>query len=58
MAIEEGVDVVFVADDIAFKTGTFVSPDVFKPFWLPRMKKISSLVGTLDCQLCSIAAAT
>ena len=43
MAIEEGVDVVFVADDIAFKTGTFVSPDLFKPFWLPRMKKIIQL---------------
>lgn len=43
IAIEEGVDVVFTADDIAFKSGTFVRPELFKDFWLPRMKKIIKL---------------
>ena len=43
MAIEEGVDIIFVADDIAFKSGTFVRPELFKGFWLPRMKKIIQL---------------
>jgi len=43
IAIEEGVDVVFTADDIAYKSGTFVRPEEFKPFWLPRMKKIIQL---------------
>lgn len=43
IAIEEGVDVIFVADDIAFKTGTFVKPDLFKGVWLPRMNKLIKL---------------
>lgn len=40
MAIEEGVDFIFFADDIAFKTGTFVEPGVFKEIWLPRALKV------------------
>jgi len=43
IAIEEGIDVLFLADDIAFKTGTFVKPDVFKEIWLPRAKRIVQL---------------
>ena len=39
VAIEEGVDFLFFADDIAFKTGTFVEPSLFKKFWLPRAKR-------------------
>jgi uroporphyrinogen decarboxylase len=40
MAIEEGVDFLFLADDIAFKSGTFIEPAMFKKFWLPRAKKL------------------
>ncbi len=29
-----------VADDIAFKSGLFVRPDLFRSLWFPRMKKI------------------
>jgi uroporphyrinogen decarboxylase len=38
--LEAGIDVVFVADDYAWKQGTFVRPKVFKEIWLPRMAKI------------------
>ncbi len=40
IAVEEGVDVLFMADDIAFKSGTFVEPDSFKELWMPRAKRI------------------
>ncbi|MEI7901502.1 MAG: uroporphyrinogen decarboxylase family protein [bacterium] len=40
IAVEEGVDVLFLADDIAFKSGTFVEPESFKELWLPRAKRI------------------
>ena len=38
--IEEGIDVVFVADDYAWKQGTFINPKLFKELWFPRMAKI------------------
>jgi uroporphyrinogen-III decarboxylase len=38
--IQAGVDVVYPADDVAFKSGLFVRPDIFKPMWVPRMKRI------------------
>ncbi len=40
IAVEEGVDVLFLADDIAFKSGTFVEPESFKELWMPRAKRI------------------
>ena len=40
MAIDEGIDFLFAADDIAYKQGTFVEPCLFKDLWLGRMKKI------------------
>ncbi len=40
MAIEEGVDFLFFADDIAFKTGTFIEPKMFKELWLPRALRL------------------
>lgn len=40
IAMEEGVDFLFFADDIAFKSGTFVEPGLFKELWLPRVHKI------------------
>lgn len=38
--IEEGIDLVFVADDYAWKQGTFISPKLFKEMWFPRMARI------------------
>ena len=43
IAIEEGIDVLFLADDIAFRSGTFVNPVLFKELWMARMKKIIQL---------------
>lgn len=40
IAIEEGVDFIFFADDIAYKSGTFVEPNLFKELWLPRVHRI------------------
>ena len=33
-------DFIWVADDIAFKTGPFFSPDVYRGLFLPRLKKV------------------
>jgi uroporphyrinogen decarboxylase len=35
--------VLFFADDIAFKSGTFVEPESFKELWLPRAEKLLKL---------------
>ncbi len=39
-AVSEGVDFVFPADDVAFKTGLFIPPKIFKEIWVPRMARI------------------
>ena len=31
---------IFFADDIAYKSGLFIQPEVFKPIWLPKLKRI------------------
>ena len=38
--VKEGVDFIFPADDVAFKTGLFIPPKIFKEIWLPRMARI------------------
>jgi len=38
--VAEGVDFIFPADDVAFKTGLFIPPEIFKELWTSRMKKI------------------
>jgi len=43
IAIEEGVDVLFFADDIAFKSGSFVEPDSFRELWMPRAQELLKL---------------
>jgi hypothetical protein len=43
IAIEEGVAVLFFADDIAFKSGTFVEPQSFSEIWMPRARRIIKL---------------
>ena len=39
-AVNEGVDFVFPADDVAFKTGLFIPPKIFKDLWVSRMSRI------------------
>lgn len=39
-AIEEGVDIVYAADDFAWKNGCMIPPKLFKEIWLPRMARI------------------
>jgi uroporphyrinogen decarboxylase len=38
--VQAGVDILFGADDFAFKTGLFVRPDVFKKVWRPHYDRI------------------
>ncbi len=40
VAINAGVDIMFFADDVAYRTGTFVNPSLFKELWFPHMKKL------------------
>ena len=40
VALDAGLSFLFLADDIAFKQGTFLEPGLFKEVWLPRMKKL------------------
>jgi uroporphyrinogen-III decarboxylase len=35
-----GVDILFAADDIAYKSGLFVRPEVFIPMWRPHYDRI------------------
>ena len=39
-AIKNGVDFVWTADDVAFKTGLFLPPQVMRELWLPKLQKI------------------
>lgn len=38
--VAEKVDLIFPADDVAFKTGLFIPPKIFKEIWIPRMARI------------------
>ena len=38
--IDAGIDFIFPADDVAFKTGLFIPPKIFKEMWVPRMARI------------------
>jgi len=38
--VKAGVDFLFPADDVAFKTGLFIPPKIFKEIWVPRMRRI------------------
>jgi 5-methyltetrahydrofolate--homocysteine methyltransferase len=39
-AVDEGVDFIWPADDVAFKTGLFLPPKIMKEMWLPLLKRI------------------
>lgn len=38
--VKEKIDFIWPADDIAFKTGTFLPPDLMRKIWVPRMERI------------------
>ena len=38
--VEGGADFIWPADDIAFKTGLFIPPEIMKEIWVPRMARI------------------
>ena len=38
--VNEGVDFIFAADDVAFKTGLFIPPQLFKTLWVSKMTRI------------------
>jgi uroporphyrinogen-III decarboxylase len=40
--VEEGMDVLFFADDYAWKNGLFVPPELFREIWLPRAERVIS----------------
>ena len=40
LVIEEGVDLMFLADDFAFKSGLFVEPKLFERLWRPHFDRI------------------
>jgi uroporphyrinogen-III decarboxylase len=39
-----GFDVVLMADDIAFKTGPYFSPEIFRQLILPRVRKVAEKI--------------
>lgn len=38
--VKEGMDFLFLGDDVAFKTGTFLPPQIMKAIWIPRIARI------------------
>jgi uroporphyrinogen decarboxylase len=38
--VNEGVDFLYPADDVAFKTGLFIPPQLLKEIWVARMERI------------------
>ena len=38
--MHEGIDTLGVGDDIAFKTGLFIPPKLFREIWVSRMARI------------------
>ena len=39
-AVKNGVDFIWTADDVAFKTGMFLPPALMRELWLPKLKRI------------------
>lgn len=39
-AVEEGVDFIWPADDVAFKTGLYLPPKIMKEMWIPHLERI------------------
>ena len=39
-AVEEGIDILFLADDFAYNKGLFVRPEVFERLWHPHFDRI------------------
>ena len=40
LLVKNGVDFIFAADDVAFKSGLFIPPKIMKEIWVPRIARI------------------
>ncbi len=40
MAIDCGITFLYLGDDVAYKPGTFMNPELFKELWFPRITKL------------------
>jgi uroporphyrinogen-III decarboxylase len=38
--LKEGIDYIYIGDDLGFKTGLFLPPKLIKEIWVPRMTRI------------------
>lgn len=38
--VRRGIDFLYIGDDLAFKSGTLISPVILRRIWFPRMKRI------------------
>ena len=38
--LKEGIDYIYIGDDLGFKTGLFLPPELIKEIWVPRMARI------------------
>ena len=47
-AIQEGVDVIYGADDVAMKTGLFIRPEIFVELWAPHYDRVFATAREAD----------
>ena len=48
IALESNITFLFLGDDVAYNSGTFMNPAKFKEMWLPRYKKMVDLAKQAD----------
>jgi len=48
IAIDSGVSFLYLGDDIAFRSGSFVNPEHLKSVWFPRFKKMVDMAREAD----------
>jgi uroporphyrinogen decarboxylase len=47
-AIKRGFDFIFTADDVAFKTGPFMSPQMFRRIFIPYMRRVADEISAAE----------
>lgn len=48
LALEVGIDLLWIGDDLAYKSGSFIDPEIYRSIWLPRMRKLVELGRQAD----------
>ncbi len=56
-AVKNGVDFIWTADDVAFKTGLFLPPPLMREMWPSRLKRIRAPAAR-ESRSCSTPTAT